>query len=106
MNSQRQNSWAPLKKNLGKRPTSTRPLPLSQGSYGPSSSSAANESNFQNPQDEIMRKHSEEYNTRQAMKAAMLHANTTSYGFYIPKTSKYDNLIIPAIPRLQQQHQQ
>ena len=53
-----------------------------------------------------MRKHSEEYNMRQAMKAIMLQASTTSYGFYIPKPTKYDNLIIPAIPRAQQQQQQ
>ncbi|KAI9246888.1 hypothetical protein BDA99DRAFT_576437 [Phascolomyces articulosus] len=110
MNPQRQNSWAPLKKNLNKRVPNTRPLPT-QGSYGPISTHEANNSNSnsgntQPPPDEIMRKHSEEFNTRKAMKATMLQANTTSYGFYIPKPTKYDNLIIPTIPRAQQQSQQ
>ncbi|KAG2220038.1 hypothetical protein INT45_012214 [Circinella minor] len=99
MSTQRQNSWTPLKKNIGQqRSTNTRPLPI-QGSHG-------SETSTPNQQDEVMRKHSEEYNIRLTMKATMLQASTTSYGFYIPKSTKYDNFIIPAIPRVYQQQQQ
>ncbi|KAI8141265.1 hypothetical protein BJV82DRAFT_670891 [Fennellomyces sp. T-0311] len=104
MNPQRPPPRTPLKKSLGKRPASTRTPPLQgQRDFFGTPVATVNDGTSQNPQDEIIRKHSEEYNTRQAMKTAMLHANNTSYGFYVPKSSKYDNLIIPAIPRPQQQ---
>ncbi|KAI9008931.1 hypothetical protein CLU79DRAFT_775910 [Phycomyces nitens] len=49
--------------------------------------------------DEVLRKHTEDYNMRQAMKTVLKQAQSVSYGFYIAKQSKSNNILVPAIPR-------
>ncbi|KAI7878310.1 hypothetical protein K492DRAFT_209094 [Lichtheimia hyalospora FSU 10163] len=51
------------------------------------------------PQEELLRKQSEEYNIRQQMKATMAQAKATSNGFFVSKPSRHENFLIPAIPR-------
>ncbi|KAI8388330.1 uncharacterized protein BYT42DRAFT_559723 [Radiomyces spectabilis] len=48
---------------------------------------------------EMLRKNNEEYRMRQAAKNALALSQSTSYGYYISKPSKFDNTLIPAIPR-------
>ncbi|CDS07310.1 hypothetical protein LRAMOSA01259 [Lichtheimia ramosa] len=51
------------------------------------------------PQEELLRKQTEEYNIRQSMKATMAQAKATSSGFFVSKPSRHENFLIPAIPR-------
>ncbi|KAL1931518.1 hypothetical protein VTP01DRAFT_9661 [Rhizomucor pusillus] len=50
-------------------------------------------------QEEIARRQAEENNARQAIQTAVSQANATSLGFYVTKVSKFNNALIPVIPR-------
>ncbi|KAG0238606.1 hypothetical protein BGW42_004368 [Actinomortierella wolfii] len=49
---------------------------------------------------DILRKHNEEYNLKQAMTMALNQANTTTPGTYIGMPSKHNNTVIPVLPRV------
>ncbi|CAO3595454.1 unnamed protein product [Absidia cylindrospora] len=46
----------------------------------------------------------DEYSIRQQMKVTQDQAQATSYGFYISVPSRYNNFIIPSIPRINATH--
>ncbi|ORZ09568.1 hypothetical protein BCR42DRAFT_423672 [Absidia repens] len=46
----------------------------------------------------------DEYSIRQQMKVTQDQAQATSYGFYISVPSRYNNFIIPSIPRINAAH--
>ncbi|KAG2186794.1 hypothetical protein INT44_003020 [Umbelopsis vinacea] len=50
--------------------------------------------------DENVRRHAEENNMKQNMKAVYAQSQATSTGFYAQRLSKNNNYIIPALPRL------
>ncbi|KAF9165610.1 hypothetical protein DFQ26_009686 [Actinomortierella ambigua] len=49
---------------------------------------------------DILRKHNEEYNLKQAMTMALNQANTTTPGTYVGMPSKHNNNVIPVLPRI------
>ncbi|OAD70613.1 hypothetical protein PHYBLDRAFT_69551 [Phycomyces blakesleeanus NRRL 1555(-)] len=80
------------------RPPSSSATSLNREPFGPPLNASYNEFAGKT-NDEVLRKHTEDYNTRQAMKTVLKQAQSVSYGFYIAKQSKSNNILVPAIPR-------